>query len=88
MSQDCTNFMRMTPKAIRSPFEDLGITQGPVESVGVESMDGSVGKEVKGSPFPHPGVEAWVGGKRFEAIVGTGCSHTFIHDTLAPSEYV
>lgn len=77
--------MQMTPRATHSPFEDLGITPGPVDSVGVESC--SIEKETKSSLLPHPVVEAWFGGERFEAIVDTGCSHTFIQDTLAPDKY-
>ncbi|KYO42252.1 hypothetical protein Y1Q_0002865 [Alligator mississippiensis] len=47
-----------------SLFEDLGTTPGPGESGGVESMDCSIRKEIKGGPLPHPVVEAWVGGIR------------------------
>lgn len=71
-----------------SLFEDLGTTPGPGESGGVESMDCSIRKEIKGGPLPHPVVEAWVGGERFEAIVDTGCALTFIQDMLAPGEYM
>lgn len=88
MSQDCTNLMQTVPKVVHSPFEDLGTTLGPGESGGMESMDCSIGKEIKSGPLPRPVVEAWVGGERFEAIIDTGCAHTFIHETLAPGEYV